>query len=69
MMAMMVAATATAFAQAEVVKHAKKLLDKGQLDDALTAVEPALNAGTNEDKATAWNIVCEAYYKKFSNIQ
>lgn len=69
MMAIMVAATATAFAQAEVVKNAKKLLDKGQLDEALTAVEPALNAGTNEDKATAWNIVCEAYYKKFTNIQ
>jgi len=68
--AMMAAATATAFAQtSEVVKNAKKLFDKGQVEEAMQAVQPALNEGTAEDKATAWNIVSEAYYKKFSDIQ
>ena len=69
MMAMMAAATATAFAQSEVVKNAKKLFDKGQLEEALQAVQPALNEGTDADKATAWNMVSEIYYKKFSDIQ
>ena len=69
MVAMMAAATATAFGQAEVVKNAKKLLDKGDVEEALKAVEPALNAGTDADKAAAWNIVSDAYYKKFSDIQ
>ena len=69
MMAMMAAATATAFAQSEVVKNAKKFFDKGQLEEALQAVQPALNEGTDADKATAWNIVSEVYYKKFSDIQ
>ena len=69
MVALMAAATATAFAQSEVVKNAKKLFDKGQLEEAMQAVQPALNDGTAEDKATAWNIVSEAYYKKFSDIQ
>lgn len=69
MMALMAAATATAFAQSEVVKNAKKLFDKGQLEEALQAVQPALNEGTDADKATAWNIVSEVYYKKFSDIQ
>lgn len=69
MVALVAAATATAFAQSEVVKNAKKLFDKGQLEEAMQAVQPALNEGTAEDKATAWNIVSEAYYKKFSDIQ
>ena len=69
MVALMAAATATAFAQSEVVKNAKKLFDKGQVEEAAQAVQSALNEGTPEDKATAWNIVSEAYYKKFADIQ
>ena len=69
MVAIMAAATATAFAQSEVVKNAKKLFDKGQLKEALEAIKPALNEGTGADKATAWNIVSEVYYKQFSDIQ
>ena len=68
-MAMMAAATATAFAQSEVVKNAKKLFDKGQLEEAVKMVEPVLNEGSAADKATAWNMVSEGYYKKFSDIQ
>ena len=69
MMALMAAATVTTFAQSEVVKNAKKFLDKGQLEEAYQAVQPALNEGTDADKASAWNIVSEYYYKKFSDIQ
>ena len=69
MMAVMAAATTMAFAQADVVKNAKKLLDKGDVEEAIKAVEPALSAGTNEEKAAAWNLLSAAYYKKFSDIQ
>jgi tetratricopeptide (TPR) repeat protein len=68
MMAMMAAAVSVAFAQNEV-KEAKKFLDKGDIESAVKTVEPALNAGTNEDKAAAWNFLSEAYFKKFSDIQ
>ena len=69
MMAMMAAATMTAFAQADVVKNAKKLLDKGDVEEAIKAVQPALNAGTNEEKASAWNLLSTAYYQTFADIQ
>jgi tetratricopeptide (TPR) repeat protein len=68
MMALMVAAAATATAQNEV-KEAKKLLDKGQYEEALKVVEPAKNAATAEEKAAAWNMVNEIYFKKYSDIQ
>ncbi len=69
MVAMMAVATTSAFAQADVVKNAKKLLDKGSVTEAISAVQPALTAGTNEDKAAAWNLLSSAYYKQFSDIQ
>ena len=69
MMALMAAATMTASAQMDVVKNAKKLLDKGSVDEAIQAVQPALTAGSNAEKAAAWNLVSEAQYKKFSDIQ
>ena len=69
MVALMAVATTSAFAQADVVKNAKKLLDKGSVTEAISAVQPALTAGTNEDKAAAWNLLSSAYYKQFSDIQ
>jgi tetratricopeptide (TPR) repeat protein len=69
MMAMMAVATTTVFAQSDVVKNAKKLLDKGDVEEAIKAVQPALNEGTAEDKAAAWNLLSTAQYKKFSDIQ
>lgn len=69
MMAIMAAAATTAFAQADVVKNAKKLLDKGDVEEAIKAVQPALNAGTDEEKAAAWNLLSAANYKKFADIQ
>lgn len=68
MMALMVAAAATATAQNEV-KEAKKLLAKGQIEEALKIVEPAKNAASAEEKAAAWNMVNEIYFKKFNDIQ
>lgn len=68
MMAMMTAAVSVAFAQNEV-KEAKKLLDKGDIEAAVNTLQPVLNTGANEDKAAAWNLLSEAYYKKFSDIQ
>ena len=68
-MALMAAAAMTASAQMDVVKNAKKLLDKGSVDEAIQAVQPALTAGSNAEKAAAWNLVSEAQYKKFSDIQ
>ena len=69
MMALMAAVSMTASAQEDVVKNAKKLLDKGNVEEAIQAVQPALTAGTNEEKASAWNLLAAAQYKKFSDIQ
>ena len=69
MMAIMAVATTSVFAQSEAVKNAKKLLDKGDVEEAIKAVQPALNDGSAEDKAAAWNLLSAAQYKKFSDIQ
>lgn len=68
MMALVAVAASTAFAQNEV-KDAKKLLDKGQYEEALKVIEPVKNAATAAEKAAAWNMVSEIYWKKFSDIQ
>lgn len=69
MMAFMAAATMTTFAQKEVIKNAESLLKKGNVEEAIQAIQPALNAGTNAEKAAAWNLLSSAHYKKFSDIQ
>ena len=69
MMAMMAAVSMSVSAQMDVVKNAKKLLDKGSVEEAIQAVQPALTAGSNAEKAAAWNLVSAAQYKKFSDIQ
>lgn len=69
MMTMMAAASTMVFGQEDVVKSAKKLLDKGEVEQAIEAVQPALSNGSNEEKAAAWNLLSAAYYKKFSDIQ
>ena len=67
MMAAMAVASSSAFAQADVVKSAKKLFDKGEFAQAIEAVKPALEAGTNEEKASAWNLLSQIYYKQYSD--
>ena len=69
MMAMMAVVAMTASAQEDVVKSAKKLFDKGSVDEAIQAVQPALATGSAEEKASAWNLLSLAQYKKFSDIQ
>ena len=69
LLAMMAAVTMTVSAQDEAFKNAKKLFDKGSVDEAIQTVQPALTAGTDEDKAAAWNLLSAAQYKKFSDIQ
>ena len=68
-LAAMAVATTTAFAQVDVVKNAKKLFDKGDIEGTIQALQPALNAGTNEEKAAAWYLLSQAQYKKFADIQ
>ena len=69
MMTLMAAATMTVSAQKEVIKNAEGLLKKGSVDEAIQAIQPALTAGTDAEKAAAWNLLSSAHYKKFSDIQ
>ena len=69
MMALMAAVSMSVAAQEDVVKGAKKLLDKGNVAEAIQAVQPALTNGSNEEKAAAWNVLTQAQYKIFSDIQ
>ena len=57
MMAAMAVAAMTVSAQKEVIKNAEGLLKKGSVDEAIQAIQPALNAGTNAEKAAAWNLL------------
>jgi tetratricopeptide (TPR) repeat protein len=68
-LAMMAAVAMTASAQMDVVKNAKKLFDTGDVDATIQTVQPALSTGTPEEKAAAWNLLSQAQYKKFSDIQ
>lgn len=67
MLAAMAVASSSAFAQADVVKSAKKLFDKGEFAQAIEAVKPALEAGTSEEKASAWNLLSQIYFKQYSD--
>lgn len=69
LMAVMAAATTSAFAQADVVKQAEKLFKSGDTDAALTTLEPALTNGTDAEKASAWNTLAEIQYQIFMNGQ
>ena len=64
-MAALAAMSATAFAQDDLVKQAKKLCDKGELEQAVTTITPALTSAQTEDKAEAWNVMSEIQYQIF----
>jgi len=68
MMALMAAAATTAFAQ-DAVKEAKKLVSKGDFDQAVQMLTKAVTSSETTDKAAAWNELAQAYYGKFSAIQ
>lgn len=69
MMAVMAATATSAFAQADLVKEAQKLFDKGELEQAEKTVTPALTNGTSEEKASAWNLLSNIKYKIFTDNQ
>lgn len=69
MIAALAAMTTTAFAQDDLVKEAKKLCDKGELEQAVSVITPALTAAQTEDKAQAWNVMSEIQYQIFMNGQ
>ena len=70
---MMMAAVAlfatTAFAQDDLVKQAKKLCDKGELEQAATTLTPALTSDQTEDKAEAWNLMGDIQYQLYMKGQ
>ena len=65
MMAVVAAMATTTFAQDDLVKEAKKLCSKGELEQAVTTITPALTSDQTEDKAEAWNVMSEIQYKIF----
>lgn len=69
MMAVMAAAATTAFAQDDLVKQAQKLCDKGEFEEAMKVIKPALTSDATTDKAAAWNTLSNINYQKFSTIQ
>lgn len=69
MMALMAAAATTAFAQDALVKEAKKLMGKGEFDQAVQTLAPALTSSETLDKKGAWNLQSEIMHGKFSAIQ
>ena len=69
MMAMMAAAATTAFAQDALVKEAKKQFAKGEFDQAIQKLAPALTSSETLDKAAAWNLQSDILHGKFTAIQ
>ncbi|MBQ9356115.1 MAG: tetratricopeptide repeat protein [Prevotella sp.] len=68
MMALMAASVTTALAQ-DPVKDARKLLNKNDFSGAISTLAPALNDGTAAQKAAAWNLQSDIYYKVFTQQQ
>lgn len=69
MMAVMATAATAVFAQDDLVKQAQKLCDKGEFEEAVNVITPALTSDATTDKAAAWNTLSNIYYQKFSSIQ
>ncbi len=69
MLAVLAVAATTAFAQDDLVKQAKKLCDKGELESAVTTLTPALTSDQTEDKAEAWNLMSDIQYQLFMKGQ
>ena len=65
-MALMAGAATTAFAQDAVVKEAKKLFSKGELDAATKMLAPALTSNETVDKAAAWALQTDIYFQQYS---
>ena len=57
--------TTTVFAQDDLVKQAQKLGDKGEFEEAIKVITPALSSDATADKAAAWNALSNICYKGF----
>lgn len=69
MMALMAAAATTAFAQDALIKDAKKLFSKGEYQQAVETLTPALTSAETVDKKGAWNLLSEIHYGKYMAVQ
>lgn len=68
MMAVLAAmSTTTALAQDDLVKQAQKLCDKGEYEEAIKVITPALTSDATADKAAAWNTMNNICYKSFEH--
>lgn len=69
MMAVMAAMATAAVAQDDLVKQAQKLSAKGELEEAVKTITPALTSAQTEDKAAAWNEMSKIQYQIFMKGQ
>lgn len=69
MMALMAVAATSAFAQDALIKDAKKLLSKGEFDQAAQTLAPALTSAETLDKRGAWYLQSEIQNGKYMAIQ
>jgi tetratricopeptide (TPR) repeat protein len=69
MLALMAVAASTAFAQDALIKEAKKIMAKGEFDQASQTLAPALQSAETLDKKGAWNLESEIQYGKYIAIQ
>ncbi len=69
MMAVMAVAASSAFAQDDLIKEAKKLMNNGEFDQASQTLAPALTSAQTTDKKGAWNLESEIQYGKYMSIQ
>lgn len=65
MMAVMAAMATSALAQDNLVKQAQKECTKGELEQALKTLTPAISSSETLDKAAAWNLMNEIQYQLF----
>lgn len=68
-MTVLAAASTSLFAQEDAVKEATKLAEKGQTEEAIKTLTPALSTGTAQSKATAYNLLCDINYQYFMKQQ
>ena len=67
-LAALAAIATTVFAQDDLVKQAQKLSDKGEFEEAIKVITPALTSDQTADKAQAWNTLSNIYYNKFTSL-
>lgn len=67
-MALMASVATTAFAQDALVKEAKKLAAKGDFEEAINMITPALTSAETLNKAAAWHQLSDIYFTKYTKL-